>query len=83
MSPAPDIVLFTAPLCPKCVVVKRRLAEVAKEMPDLAVEELSIFTNLGLAMKHGFLTVPAMLVRGKPLRGVVSKQAILDALNSV
>lgn len=82
MNPEPDIVLFTIPLCPKCVAVKRHVSEISKERPDLTVKELNMLTNMGLALRHGFLTVPAMLVRGIPLKGVVSKQTIIDKLSN-
>jgi len=78
VNPEPDIVLFTIPLCPKCVAVKRHVSEISKERPDLTVKELNMLTNMGLALRHGFLTVPAILVRGIPLKGVVSKQTIID-----
>ncbi len=81
MNPEPDKMLFTIPLCPKCVAVKRHVSEISKEHPELTVKELNMLTNMELARKHGFLTAPAMLVRGKPLKGVVSKQKIIDTLS--
>jgi hypothetical protein len=45
------------------------------------VKELNMLTNMGLALKHGFLTGLTMLVRGKPLKEVVSKQKIIDTLS--
>jgi len=82
MIPEPDIVLFTIPLCPKCVAVKRHVSEISKDRPELTVKELNMLTNMRLALKHGFLTVPAMLVRGIPLKGAVSKQTIMDKLSN-
>ncbi len=82
MNPEPDIVIFTIPFCPKCVEVKRRVSEISKEHTELTVKELNMLTNIGAAMRHGFLTAPAMLVRGKPLKGVVSKQAIMEKLSN-
>lgn len=82
MNPEPDIVIFTIPFCPKCVEVIRRVSELSKERPELTVKELNILTNIGAAVRHGFLMAPAMLVRGTPLKGVVSKQAIMDKLSN-
>jgi glutaredoxin len=81
MRPEPDIVLFTIPLCPKCAVVKRHVSEISEEYRELTVKELNMLTNIGVAVRHGFLTVPAMLVRGKPVKGAVSKQTIIDMLS--
>lgn len=80
MNPEPDVVL-TIPLCPKCVAVKRHVSEISKERPELTVKWLNMLTNMGLALRHGFLTAPTMLVRGKLLKGVASKQTNIDKLS--
>jgi len=80
VNPEPDIVLFIIPPCPKCVAVKRHVLEISKERPEFTVKELNMLTNMGLALKHGFLTGLTMLVRGKPLKEVVSKLKIIDTL---
>jgi len=82
MNPEPDIVLFTIPFCPKCVEVKRRVSEISKKRPGLTVKELNLLTNIGAAVRHGFLTAPAMLVRGIPLKGVVTIETIMDKLSN-
>jgi glutaredoxin len=80
MNPEPDIVLFTIPFCPKCTAAKRQISEISEERGGLTVKEVNMLTNMGAALKHGLLTMPAMLVRGKPLKGKVSRQTILDML---
>jgi len=57
------------------------VSELSKERPELTVKELNLLTNMGIALRYGFLTAPAMLVVGKPLKGVVSKQTIMDKLS--
>lgn len=80
MNPDPDITIFTIPFCPKCANVKRHISEITQEHPEITVKELNLLTNIGAARRHGLLTVPAMLVRGNPLKGVVSKQTIMETL---
>jgi len=80
MNPEPDIVLFTIPLCPKCAAAKRHIAEISMVHPELTVKELNMLTNIGSVLRHGLITAPAILVRGKPLKGTVSKQTIMDML---
>ena len=75
-----DIIFFRIPLCPKCKAVASHLSAIREEHPEITLSELNIITNLGLARRHGLMTVPAMLVRGKPLTGPVSKGEILEAL---
>lgn len=76
----PDIIFLTLPVCPKCTTMKRRLEEIVKTHPDVTIDERSLLGNIGLARENGILSVPAMLVKGKPIRGVVSETVILDAL---
>ena len=76
----PDIILLTIPVCPKCTTMKRRLENIVEAHPEITVEERSLLGNIGFAREKGILTVPAMLVRGKPIRGVVSESVILDSL---
>lgn len=80
MGMQPDIILFRVPFCGKCAAVSKTLREINVEIPGLVIKELSLATNLLLARKHGLFSVPALLIRGKPLRGLVSKQEILEAL---
>jgi glutaredoxin len=77
-----DIIFFKIPLCPKCKEVGRTLEAVKAERPEVTVKELNLITNLGLARKHGVMTAPALLVRGRPMTGVVSREALLEALAS-
>ena len=76
----PDIILFRVPFCGKCASVSKTLKEIKTEMPELVIKELSLATNLLLAHKHGLFSVPSLLIRGKSLQGIVSKQEILEAL---
>jgi len=80
MEKEPDIIFFSAPLCPKCAVVKKTLESLKRNNPDITVKELNIFTNFGKATKYGFLTVPTLVVRGAAMKGVVSMDALLEAL---
>jgi glutaredoxin len=80
MNQEPDIVLFTIPLCPKCAAAKRHIAEISMEHPELTIIELNMLTNIGAALRYGLLTAPAVLVRGKPLKGTVSIQTIMELL---
>jgi glutaredoxin len=75
-----DIIFLTLPICPKCTTMKRRLDKIVQDHPEIKVEERSLLSNIGFARENGILTVPAMIVKGKPIRGVVPEKDILDAL---
>ncbi len=75
-----DIIFFRIPLCPKCKEVAGHLRAIREEHPEVTVSELNIITNIGLARRHDLMTVPALLVKGRPMTGPVSKDEILEAL---
>ncbi|MCX6648071.1 MAG: hypothetical protein NTV61_01600 [Candidatus Bathyarchaeota archaeon] len=77
-----DIVLFRIPLCGKCKQVMANLAQVKKDRPSLRVRIYTFPDHIGLAQRHGLLTVPALLIRGKPYRGILSTGEILAALDA-
>jgi glutaredoxin len=80
MEAGADVLIFTLPLCGRCMIVKNTLSEIQREHPEVSIKELSLITNLGLAQEHGIVSLPGLLVHGKPLKGIVSKREILEAL---
>jgi hypothetical protein len=66
-----DVVFFKMPLCSKCREVEGHLKAIKDEHPEITIRELNMITNLGLARRHGVTTVPALLVGGKPLNGLI------------
>lgn len=75
-----DIVFFRIPLCGRCKQVEANLARVTKDRPDLRVEVYTLPSHMGLARSHGLLIVPALIISGKPYRGILSTEEILSAL---
>jgi hypothetical protein len=77
-----DIILFRIPLCGKCKQVVANLAQVKKDRPAVKVQIYTFPDHIGLAQRSGLLTVPALLIKGKPFKGVMSTQEILSALDA-
>ncbi len=82
MAEAPDIILFRVPLCGKCKQVVANLARVKKDRPAVKVQIYTFPDHIALAQKHGLLTVPALLIKGKPYRGVMGAEEIAAALDA-
>jgi hypothetical protein len=80
MTDETDVVLFRIPLYGKCKQVAANLAQVSKLRPDLRVKVYTLPNHIGLARRHNVLTVPALIIRGKPFRGILSTQEMLAAL---
>jgi hypothetical protein len=81
MTENADIVLFRIPLCGKCKQVVANLSQVKKVRPAVKVQIYTLPDHIGLAQRSGLLTVPALLINGKPYKGVLSTQEILSALD--
>jgi hypothetical protein len=82
MAENADIVLFRIPLCGKCKQVVANLAQVKKDHPAVKVQVYTLPDHIGLAQKSGLLTVPALLIKGRPYKGVMSTEEIISALNA-
>ncbi len=75
-----DTIFFRLPLRDNCKAAASHIESLKGDRPEFGVRELNILTNIGLASRYGIKTVPGLVVRGKTLTGVVSNEAIADAL---
>ncbi len=57
------------------------MAQVKKDRPAVKVQIYTLPDHIGLAQRSGLLTVPALLIKGRPYRGVLSTGEILAALD--
>jgi hypothetical protein len=55
---------------------------VKKDRPNIEVTVYTLPDHIGLASKHGILTVPALLIKGKSFWDILSKQEIISALDA-
>jgi len=58
------------------------LAQVKKDRPSVRVQIYTLPDHIRLAQRHGLLTIPALLIRGKPYKGVLSTDEISAALDA-
>ena len=75
-----QVTIITLPLCPKCVIMKKRLHKIAEDHPEITIEETGLQTYIGEAMKRRIMDAPIILVGDKVFSGVVDDSAILSAL---
>jgi len=77
-----DIIFFRIPLCGKCKQVEANLARVIKDRPSPRVGVYTLPSHIVLARSHGLLSVPAMIISGRPYRGTLSSEGMLSALDT-
>jgi len=81
--------VFTSPTCPHCPSAKKLAHEVAKEMDDVVVKEMSTATHEGSrkAKRYGIMSVPTIIITGPAspepigLRGTPPKKGLIKAIN--
>jgi hypothetical protein len=82
MAEIADIIMFRIPICPKCKQVASNLTQVKEDRPGVSVKIYTLPDHIGLARNHGLLTIPALIIKGKPYRGVLSAKEIISALDN-
>jgi glutaredoxin len=75
-----QVTIITLPLCPKCVIMKKRLHKIAEDQPEITIEETGLQAYIGEAMKRRIMDAPIILVGDRVFSGVVDDSAILSAL---
>mgnify|MGYP006301887863 FL=1 len=75
-----QVTIITLPICPKCVIMKKRLQKIAEEHPEVSVEEMGLQAYIGEAMRRRIMDAPIILVGDMVFTGVVDDSAILSAL---
>jgi len=75
-----QVTIITLPVCPKCVIMKKRLQKITEEHPEVSVEEMGLQAYIGEAMRRRIMDAPIILVGDMVFTGVVDDSAILSAL---
>jgi len=57
--------IVSAPGCSKCAGAQEVIKSYAKDMKNVSVKEVNIAENPELAVKHGIMSTPAVIVNGK------------------
>ena len=80
------VILITSLGCTPCLRVKRILKELQAEMADLAVEEMDFTSPAGskLAMQHGILYPPAVLLDGNLIaKGKIDAERMIATIREM
>lgn len=59
------IEIVSAPGCAKCAGAKEVIDSYVKDMKGIRIKEINIAENPELAVKHGIMSTPALIINGK------------------
>lgn len=59
------IEIISAPGCAKCAGAKEVIKSYVKDMKGVAIKEINIAEHPEIAVKHGIMSTPAIIINGK------------------
>lgn len=62
---------YESSLCPRCMLVRRELAKLRREYPELEVEEVDVVLSPLRAWRSGIRMIPALRAGDDLLAGIV------------
>jgi len=69
-----EIIFVTAPLCPKCVRIKRWLKELEETNPEINIVRLNIASKFKQVKPLKIRTVPTLIVGEERLDGWIKEE---------
>ncbi|MBN1330065.1 MAG: thioredoxin family protein [Candidatus Heimdallarchaeota archaeon] len=78
-----EIIFISAPLCPKCVRVKRWLSELESTNPEINIVKLNIVTNTKETKQYQIKTIPTLIVGDVRLGGWIKEEEFQEALKKL
>lgn len=78
-----EIIFVTAPLCPKCVRIKRWLRELEKTNPEINIIRLNIALKAKEVKPLKIRTIPTLIVGEMRLDGWIKEEEFQEALRKL
>ena len=79
-----EIVFIAAPLCPKCVRIKKWLKEVEETQPDILIKRYNIaFDFKEVREKYTIKTIPTLIVGEHIFSGWIKEEEFREALEKL
>ena len=76
--------IISAPGCAKCAGAKEVIHSYVKDMKGVNVKEINIVEHPEIAVKHGIMSTPALIVNGRlAFTGAPSEDELKKYLNKI
>jgi glutaredoxin len=78
-----EIIFVLAPICPKCVRIKRWLRELEKTSPEIKISRYNIATQYKEVKKFKIKTIPTLIIGETMLGGWIKEEEFRAALEKL
>ena len=78
-----EIIFILAPICPKCVRIKRWLKELGKTNPEIEITRYNIATQFKEVKKFKIKTIPTLIIGDVMLGGWIKEEEFRAALEKL
>lgn len=78
-----EIIFVGAPLCPKCVRIKRWLKEIEETKPEIKIKRFNIAFDFGKVKQFNLKTIPSVIVGNKQLGGWIKEEEFWSAVEQL
>ncbi len=78
-----EIIFISAPLCAKCIRIKRWLKEVKENHPEIEITKLNIAFKAKEVKKYNIKTIPTVIVGKTMLGGWIKEEEFKAALEKM
>ena len=78
-----EIIYIYAPICPKCVRIRRWLKDLTVTHPEIEIKRYNIVTNREKAKEYKIRTIPTLIVGDIMLDGLIKKEEYDAALEKL
>ena len=78
-----EIIFILAPICPKCVRIKRWLKELEKTHPEIKISRYNIVTQFKEVKKFKIKTIPTLIIGNIRLDSWIKEEEYIEAIKQL
>ncbi|NHJ39289.1 MAG: thioredoxin family protein [Asgard group archaeon] len=80
---AKEIIYIYAPLCPKCIRIKKWLKDLPQSDPEIKITKYNMATQFREVKKYNIKTIPTLIIGEQRLDGWIKEEEFKDAIEKL
>lgn len=78
-----EIIYIYAPLCPKCVRIRKWLKVLPQTNPEIKITKFNMVTQFREVKKYKIKTIPTLIIGEQRLNGWIKEEEFISALKKL